>query len=83
MPPGFIVVLALQNSAAILSKSISLDGDGQSHNGLVTHRRRVRHRPYHRVHLQGKAVDVREIGRELNVRYMLEGSVQRGDNRFA
>jgi TolB-like protein len=31
---------------------------------------------------KGKAVDVREIGRELNVRYVLEGSVQRGDNRF-
>ncbi|WP_247513943.1 winged helix-turn-helix domain-containing protein [Bradyrhizobium sp. 157] len=29
-----------------------------------------------------KAVDVREIGRELNVRYVLEGSVQRGGNRF-
>jgi TolB-like protein/Tfp pilus assembly protein PilF len=31
---------------------------------------------------KGKPVDVRQIGRELNVRYVLEGSVQRGDNRF-
>jgi len=31
---------------------------------------------------KGKGVDVREIGRELNVRYVLEGSVQRGGNRF-
>ncbi|MGY3617370.1 winged helix-turn-helix domain-containing protein [Bradyrhizobium sp. USDA 10063] len=31
---------------------------------------------------KGKAVDVREIGRELNVRYVLEGSVQYGGNRF-
>ena len=31
---------------------------------------------------KGKAADVREIGRELNVRYVLEGSVQRGGNRF-
>ncbi|WP_249160917.1 winged helix-turn-helix domain-containing protein [Bradyrhizobium manausense] len=31
---------------------------------------------------KGKAVDVRQIGRELNVRYALEGSVQRGSNRF-
>jgi TolB-like protein len=31
---------------------------------------------------KGKAVDAREIGRELNVRYVLEGSVQRGGNRF-
>src|SRR5262249_50388658 len=27
---------------------------------------------------KGKAVDLRQIGRELNVRYILEGSVQRG-----
>lgn len=31
---------------------------------------------------KGKAVNVRQIGRELNVRYALEGSVQRGGNRF-
>ena len=31
---------------------------------------------------KGKAVDVRALGRELNVRYVLEGSVQRGGNRF-
>jgi TolB-like protein len=31
---------------------------------------------------KGKAVDARQIGRELNVRYVLEGSVQRGGNRF-
>jgi TolB-like protein/class 3 adenylate cyclase/tetratricopeptide (TPR) repeat protein len=31
---------------------------------------------------KGKAVDVKKVGRELNVRYLLEGSVQRGGNRF-
>jgi len=31
---------------------------------------------------KGKPVDVRKLGRELNVRYVLEGSVQRGGNRF-
>ena len=31
---------------------------------------------------RGKAVDARQIGRDLNVRYVLEGSVQRGGNRF-
>ena len=31
---------------------------------------------------RGKAADVRQIGRELNVRYVLEGSVQRGGNRM-
>jgi TolB-like protein/class 3 adenylate cyclase/Flp pilus assembly protein TadD len=31
---------------------------------------------------KGKAVDLKQIGRELNVRYVLEGSVQLGDNRI-
>jgi len=31
---------------------------------------------------KGKAVDLKRIGRELNVRYALEGSVQRGGNRM-
>src|SRR5216684_4043116 len=31
---------------------------------------------------KGKPVDVRKLGRELNVRYVLEGSVQRGGNRL-
>jgi TolB-like protein/class 3 adenylate cyclase len=31
---------------------------------------------------KGKSTDVRQVGRELNVRYMLEGSVQRNGNRL-
>src|SRR6202042_3112361 len=31
---------------------------------------------------KGKAVDLKQIGHELNVRYFLEGSVQRGGNRM-
>src|SRR5271169_6787090 len=31
---------------------------------------------------KGKAVDLKQIGGELNVRYVLEGSVQRGGNRM-
>ena len=31
---------------------------------------------------KGRAADLRQIGRELNVRYVLEGSVQRGGNRM-
>jgi TolB-like protein/class 3 adenylate cyclase len=31
---------------------------------------------------KGKAVDLKQIGRELNVRYALEGSVQRGGDRM-
>jgi TolB-like protein/class 3 adenylate cyclase/lipoprotein NlpI len=30
---------------------------------------------------KGKSVDVKQVGRELNVRYALEGSIQRGGNR--
>ena len=31
---------------------------------------------------KGKAIDLKQVGRELNVRYALEGSVQRGANRL-
>jgi TolB-like protein/class 3 adenylate cyclase len=31
---------------------------------------------------KGKAIDVQKLGRELKVRYVLEGSVQRGDSRM-
>ena len=31
---------------------------------------------------KGKAIDVKKLGRELNVRYVLEGSVQRSGNRL-
>lgn len=31
---------------------------------------------------KGKAIDLKQIGRELNVRYVLEGSVQRSGNRM-
>ena len=31
---------------------------------------------------KGKAVDIKKLGRELNVRYVLEGSVQRSGNRL-
>ena len=32
---------------------------------------------------KGKAIDLKQMGRELNVSYVLEGSVQRGGNRLA
>jgi TolB-like protein len=31
---------------------------------------------------KGKALDVKKLGRDLNIRYVLEGSVQRGSNRL-
>ena len=57
--------------------------DREPDHGPVAHQRLVRDRaatprsPY-----KGKAVDVKQVGRELNVRYVLEGSVQRGGNRL-
>jgi TolB-like protein len=31
---------------------------------------------------RGKSIDIRQVGRELNIRYVLEGSVQRSGNRL-
>jgi Flp pilus assembly protein TadD len=42
----------------------------------------VRDRPQLELHLQGRHVDVRQVGRELGVRYVLEGSVRKGGNRI-
>ena len=57
-------------------------GHGEPDDRSLAHSRLVRDRPQHRLHLQGQAVDLKQIGRELNVRYVLEGSVQRGGNRM-
>ena len=54
---------------------------GYSHNAFISqvfprHRGLIFH-PY-----KGKPLEVKTIGRELNGRYILEGSVQRGGNRM-
>ena len=41
----------------------------------------VRHRPQLELHLQGPAVDIKQVGRELGVRYVLEGSVRKAATR--
>ena len=56
--------------------------DRQPDHGSVAHQRLLRDWTQHRVHLQGQAVDLKQIGRELNVRYVLEGSVQRAGDRM-
>ena len=54
---------------------------GYSHNAFISQvfprQRGLIDHPY-----KGKAVDLKQIGRELNVRYVLEGSVQRGGGRM-
>ena len=83
-PPRLsIVVLPFANIGGDPEQEHFVDGVTES---LTTDLSRIRgacrDRPQHGVHLQGQAVDVKQIGRELNVRYVLEGSVQRGGNRM-
>ena len=70
-------------SAAIRNRSYFVDGVTES---LTTDLSRISGSfvigAQHRLHLQGQAVDVKQIGRELNVRYVLEGSVQRAGDRM-
>ena len=41
----------------------------------------LRHRPQLNVCLQGPAADVKQVGRDFGVRYVLEGSVRKGGQR--
>ena len=83
-PPRLsIVVLPFANIGGGPEQEHFVDGVTESlTTDLSRIRGAVRDRAQHRVHLQGQAVDLKQIGRELNVRYVLEGSVQRGGNRM-
>ena len=82
-PPRLsIVVLPFLNLSGNLEQDYFVDGVAES---LTTDLSRIsgsfvigRHTAFT---YKGKAVDLKQIGRELNVRYVLEGSVQRGGNR--
>jgi TolB-like protein len=82
-PRSSIVVLPFANIGGDPEQEYFVDGVTES---LTTDLSRVsgsfvigRHTAFS---YKGKAIDLRQIGRELNVRYVLEGSVQRGGNRL-
>jgi TolB-like protein/class 3 adenylate cyclase/tetratricopeptide (TPR) repeat protein len=83
-PPRFsIVVLPFANIGGDPEQDYFVDGVTES---LTTDLSRIsgslvigRHTAFT---YKGKAVDLKKVGRDLNVRYVLEGSVQRGGNRL-
>jgi TolB-like protein len=78
-----MVVLPFANIGADPEQDYFVDGVTES---LTTDLSRIsgsfvigRHTAYT---LKGRAVDLKQVGRELNVRYVIAGSVQRGGNRL-
>ena len=53
----------------------------EPHDRSVAHPQQLRDRAQHRFAFKGKNIDAKEISKELGVRYVLEGSVQRDQNR--
>ena len=77
-----MVVLPFANLSGDPEQEHFVDGVTESLTTDLAHTARRSNRPQYGVHLQGKRLNVKMIGRELNVRYMLEGSVQRSGNRM-
>ena len=82
-PPLSIVVLPFANIGGDPEQEYFVDGVTES---LTTDMSRIsgafviaRNTAFT---FKGKAIDAKKLGRELNVRYVLEGSVQRGGNRL-
>jgi adenylate cyclase len=63
------------------SRSISPTAWSRRSSLTLPHPLALRHRTQLKLHLQRQAVDVKQVGRELGVRYVLEGSVRKGGNR--
>ena len=79
-----IVVLPFANIGGGAEQDYFVDGVTESPDYRpLAHLRRLRHRAQHRLLLQGQARRRPEIGRELGVRYVLEGSVQRSGDGHA
>jgi TolB-like protein/Tfp pilus assembly protein PilF len=83
LPRLSIVVLPFANLSGDPNQDYFVDGVTES---LTTDLSRIRGSFVIGRHTaftyKGNAVDLKQIGRELNVRYALEGSVQRGGNRL-
>ena len=84
LPRLSIVVLPFANLSADPEQDYFVDGVTES---LTTDLSRIRGSFVIGRHTaftyKGEARDLKKIGRELNVRYVLEGSVQRRDSDFA
>ena len=82
-PPLSIVVLPFANLSGNPEQDYFVDGITEN---LTTDLSRIRGSFVIGRHTaftyKGEAVDLREMGRELNIRYVLEGSVQRSSNRL-
>ena len=73
-----IVVLPFENLSGDKEQDYFADGDHRrSDDRPLASARQLRHRPQHRLHLQGQAGRREADRRELGVRYLLEGSVRR------
>ncbi|TYL87521.1 adenylate/guanylate cyclase domain-containing protein [Bradyrhizobium rifense] len=83
LSPLSIVVLPLANLSGDPDQDYFVDGVTES---LTTDLSRIRGSLVvarnTAFSYKGKSIDIRQVGRELTVRYVLEGSVQRGGNRF-
>jgi adenylate cyclase len=76
-----IAVLPFQNMSGDPEQEYFADGIGRGdHHRAVPHPLALRDRPQFKLYVQ-TAVDVKRVGRELGVRYVLEGSVRKGGNR--
>jgi TolB-like protein/class 3 adenylate cyclase len=83
-PPRLsVVVLPFVNLSGDLEHDNLVDGVAESLTTDLSHFRNLfvigRNSAFS---YKGKEIDVRQVGRELNVRYVLEGSVQRNGNRL-
>ena len=79
--PGVDRGAAVRNLSKDPAEEYFTDGMTEEFTTSCSHRLAVRHRAQLSFHLQDRAVDIKQVGREFGVRYVLEGSVRRSGNR--